>query len=287
MSQLIQIKQRIRSIKATKKITLAMRLISMSLYSRLDEQKITVETFKQSVLNLFDKLQPHFKDWQNPTLFPVDILDETPLFIFTSSTKGLCGGLNANLNRYKDSKFFIEEHQKPTFITIGKRAEEYVSENKFGNIIYQYNELNSNNLLTVAEKITQSILTAKTPYSSVTFYSSYLKNFFVQAPQKTIVIPFTKSTNNDTETENITFEDEPIWEQSKEKIADYIANKYINASIVHLLFQALISEHAARFVAMDSATTNAEKYLDTLTLQFNKTRQGLITREVSELSANL
>jgi len=75
MSQLIQIKQRIRSIKATKKITLAMRLISMSLYSRLDEQKITVETFKQSVLNLFDKLQPHFKDWQNPTLFPVDILD--------------------------------------------------------------------------------------------------------------------------------------------------------------------------------------------------------------------
>ena len=80
---------------------------------------------------------------------------------------------------------------------------------------------------------------------------------------------------------------EPIWEQDKLEIVNSAARHYLGVHTTTILFQALVSEYAARFVAMDNATTNAENYLETLTLQFNKLRQALITREVSELSASL
>lgn len=68
---------------------------------------------------------------------------------------------------------------------------------------------------------------------------------------------------------------------------DYLSILYVRSVILNLLFQSLLAEQAARFLAMDNSTRNADKFLDKLVLQYNKQRQALITREVSELSAGL
>jgi F-type H+-transporting ATPase subunit gamma len=281
MSQLTIFKRRINSIKTTKKITHAMRLISMSLYSRMDEERKALEYHHHAVKNLFSILHPGFPG--SESLDPEEILDVNPLIILAFPIKGLCGGLNSILAKYIDQNLFIEEHQKPTFITIGQKATEFVREHKWKPILHSYHELNSQSFKSVASLLSKHILSPNTRYSSVTWYHTYFKNFFTQVPQKVSIIPL-KNEN----TGNSTINPEDLsWEQSTSDIQEKIAQSYLKSNITYLLFQSLISEYAARFVAMDNSTTNAEKYLDRLVLQFNKMRQALITREVSELSASL
>jgi len=293
MSHLIQLKRRIRSIKTTEKITHAMRLISMSLYSKLDKGQLDVEYHEKIFKTLLLELLQQCPEWDNPIFFPTDLLDENPLFIVISATKGFCGGLNNILFRYLEEKLFIEEHQTPLFLTIGKKATDFVSDKKLGSIIATYHDLNSNNYPDIARSITKHIMKQCPSYSSVTIYSSVFKNFFIQRPQKTQSIPFQKERSDqptttiplDQEESSVAYaqeqgdllEIEPIWEQDKITIINSVAKRYLDVHLTTILFQALICEYAARFVAMDNATTNAEKYLETLTLQFNRLRQALIT----------
>lgn len=298
MSQLAHIKRRIKSIKTTQKITHAMRLISMSLYSKLEKERLALDYHKATLQRLFKNLSLHCPEWKNDRFFPTDILDANPLFIVISATKGFCGGLNNLLFRYTEQKLFIEEHQSPTFITIGKKATGFVAEKNFGPILATYHDLNSNNFPEIAALLTKTIMEAEQPYSSVTIYSSFFKNFFVQRPTISKLLPLQKEDDKPEEEQPddaIIYADKheepseipPIWEQDKLTILNEAAQRYLDSQTIQILYQALVSEYAARFVAMDSATTNAENYLETLTLQFNKMRQALITREVSELSASL
>lgn len=288
MSQLTPLKRQIRSIKTTKKLTHAMRLISMSLYSKLEKQQKPLEYHKNQLQQFFVKYFRRHTECENQIFFPKDILNVTPLIIIISSSKGFCGSLNGNLFRYLERSFFIEEHQTPTFITIGQKATTLVEEKKFGPIIQKHHDLNSNNFSIIADNITNIILNNSTYFSSATFYSTILKNFFTQTPKKNTIVPLQNITNPSISNNNIdNNSEEPIWEQNKYEIANFLTLRYLNTSIQHILFQALISEYSARFIGMDNATTNAESYLEKLALQFNKLRQGLITKEVSELSASL
>jgi len=289
MSHLIHLKRRIKSIKTTEKITHAMRLIAMSLYSKLDKQYKPLQYHVEKLEELFKDLRKQNPNWKNATFLPEDPFNQNPLYIVISATKGFCGGLNNNMFKYIDYKLHIEEHQSPTFITIGKKATSFV-DTKFNNIMTSYNDLNSNNFADIAGKLAHLIIEAPSTYSSVIVYSSVFKNFFNQKPVAHEILPLGDSKGEEAQQQEVSETSEaiePIWEQSKIDTINFVAKKYLDARLIDVLFQALISEYASRFVAMDNATTNAESYLETLTLQFNKLRQALITREVSELSASL
>ncbi|MCF7799435.1 F0F1 ATP synthase subunit gamma [Candidatus Babeliales bacterium] len=281
MSRLASIKQKILSIKTTKKITYAVRLASRSFYARLEKQQDILQHYKQSTSNLLMQLITEIPEWKHNILFPQDVLDSTPLIIVCSSTKGLCGSFNSNLFRYFTKVFFKEEHQTSKFITIGQRATKFVSENKFGEIIDSFPGLKVNNFVDITNKLHNKIIEAEIPFSSVVFYSNFLKNFFIQTPKKSSIIPLILDKESKKQEVDL------IWEQDKEQILSHVATLYIKGKILDTLFQSLLSENAARFVAMDSATTNAESMLEKLTLQYNKARQTLITQEVAELSINL
>lgn len=297
MSHLIHLKRRIKSIKTTEKITHAMRLIAMSLYSKLDNENKPLQNYSENLEKLFCDLSLQCPEWKSPIFFPEDVLDPNPLYIVISATKGFCGGLNNNLFRYLEYKLHIEEHQKASFVTIGKKSTGFIDNKDYGEIIASFHDLNSNNFPDIAAQIAKIITDQKSPFSSVTIYSTTFKNFFAQKPTISSIIPLNIETPKiPNEEENVeaaeapvTEEEvaEPIWEQNNLEIVNFVASRYLNTRLTNVLFQALISEYASRFVAMDNATSNAEKYLETLTLQFNKLRQALITREVSELSASL
>ncbi|MBD3273245.1 hypothetical protein GF385_02760 [Candidatus Dependentiae bacterium] len=285
MAQLTQLKRKIQSIKTTKKITHAIRLVSMSSYSKLEKEIDFLKNYKKNISKTFSQLLLNLPEWTDKVLFPKDLFDKKPLFILVSSSKGLCGSFNSNLIRYIERKLAIEKHQKAEFITIGQKIEKEIRTKNLGKIILNFPELNSGNLEIISKKIINLIYNSKENYSSVSFYSNRLKNFFIQRPQKTTLIPINMDFKEDSENEKIDFD--PIFEQDKIKIINFIAKKHIKGTILEILFQSLISENASRFLAMDSSNTNAEKMLEKLTLQYNKSRQALITREVSELSANM
>ncbi len=275
--------------------------MSMSLYSKLEKQSIPVLRYRKRIGTLFEELIPYIHDWKSPTLFPEDILDSKPLFILVASSKGLCGSFNANLIRYFDQVFLLEDHQTPTFITVGKKMREFFEKKNLGTLLAHHESLTTLKLVEIADGITQSIFKSEENYTSVTFFSNHLKNFFTQIPQKTILIPLDTqeavelektsvqqsipAANKQVQKAKVTFEEEPLWEQSKEEIMNEVALRYVKSRILDILLDSLRAEQAARFMAMDHSTTNAEKYLERLTLEYNKSRQALITREVSELSA--
>lgn len=299
MSQLVQLRQKIRSIQTTKKITHAVRLISMAFYNKLDKINTPLNIYTQNIKDLFLGLVGLTPTYNSTLLSTQDITDSTPLYIIVATSKGLCGSLNSNLLRYLESSLIIGKHQTPKFIAIGQKAIAYVKEKDMGDLISSYADLNSNNFLALADDLVDKIINNPTPYSSVTLYGSQAKSFFSQRPLKSNLLPITPNSlqtkEKDTaQTEQtaqkqlfpLNNEDALIWEQDQQEILETLAVRYLRSAIIHVLFQALRAEHAARFLAMENSTNNAEKYLDRLTLQFNKLRQALITKELSELSAS-
>ncbi len=285
MAQLTQLRRKIQAIETTKKITYAIRLVSMASYAKLDKQVNFLREYKNNISKTFTQiLNIKESEWNNKILFPEDIFDQTPLIIVISSTKGLCGSFNSNLNRFMERKLIIEKNQKPEFITIGNKAKKEIEAKNLGEIILNFNELNYSLLETISSKIIDKIYENNKTYSSVIFYSNKLINFFIQRPQKTTLIPVILDT---LEEQNISKEFDPILTQNEKDILDFMAEKYIKSSITEILFQSLIAESASRFLAMDSSNTNAKKILERLTLQYNKSRQSLITKEVSELCSNI
>ena len=113
--------------------------------------------------------------------------------------------------------------------------------------------------------------------------SSIMKNFFVQKPHASSLIPFVQQATSGTTHSTL---EEYMWEQNPDDIIELLAQQYIDANLQYLLFQSLMAEHAARFISMDSSTRNAQNLLDTTKLDYNKLRQAKITKELNELSGS-
>lgn len=286
MATLSHLKQKIKSIGTTKKITHAVRLTSMSLYTQMEKKSDTLQQHTKIVRDLFNTLVVSADDWKSPLLFPEDLFDRRPLFVVVASARGLCGSLNSNLFRNINSALCIDEQQAPCWIAIGQKAIKFVREKNNGSILCSYNELTTHNLATIADDVLQQILNASPLFTSVTIFHTTLKSVFIQKPAKSVIIPFSHSELDNKEVKNEAASHAVIWEQPREEIIAHLTTLYMRSIVINYLFQSLLAEHASRFVAMDAASSNADNMLDDLTLHYNKMRQAAITKEVSELSAS-
>ena len=283
MSKQIQLKQKIKSIQTTKKITNAIRQVSMSLYSKLEHNSPAIRNYTQNLKNLFTELVSYDQTWQNPLLFPKSSTPN-PLIIIVATSKGLCGGLNSNLFKFVEKEFANQKFKNPKFITVGNKAAAYIKDREWGETIANYNDFNSNNYISIANDLITKFVDAPVPFTSITIFHNEAKSFFAQRPTEFQLVPLQINQAN-SEIAHHKIHKEFIWEQNTNDTLDYLSIRYIKSQILFILFQALISEYSARFVAMDSSTTNAEKFIERVTLQYNKLRQSEITREVSELCA--
>jgi len=231
----------------------------MSLYSKLEKKNDPINYYKNTLQTFFCKIVELFPEWGNPVMLPKDILDSTPLIILITSTKGFCGGFNADLTKFFKRTFFKEEHQVPNFITVGQKATNFIKEENLGKTFYSFNTLNSNNYLNITNELIDIIINKDNNFSSISVYSNFFRNFFIQKPNKTIITPLDLSQTS-TDEAKILDRDDFIWENNPKE--------------------------AARFLAMDNATNNAEKILEQITRKYNKLRQASITKELLELSAS-
>lgn len=285
MSKKVLIRQKIRSIQTTKKITHAIRLVSMSLYSKLEHQAQFSRVYVDKLNHVFSDLLQYKSIWNSDIIDAWYRPDACPIWIIVGTSKGLCGSLNSNLFRYISKAFEAEARNDIKFITIGTRATNFVKDHLHGEIICSYNDFSSSNYNLIVSDLITKMGELKIYFSSLDFYFTQPKSFFLQKPTTFRLLPVSKDLFSDDKKSSNQAK-EIIWEQDSSKILDYILLRYIKAQTTNILLQALISEYTARFVAMDSSTTNAEKLLEKLTLQYNKIRQGAITREISELCAS-
>jgi len=287
MAQLIQMRQRIKAIETIKKVTHAMRLISMSMHSRLRGKTPLLQRYNNEIATIFRKLRYIAPDWKSPVTHPEAPKESNPLFILVGSQKGLCGTFNTNLLKEFEALLTKEKLQKINFITVGKKAVDYLAKQEVKSTVEAFSEITMRNFTEVSGKIVDTIINAKTPYSSVKILSNELKTFFLQKPKLTELVPIQNGEDLDFDIESDkNFNDGYIWYQAVEDLLDKIAPQYIASNINTLLVESLLAEQAARFLSMDTATRNAKNLLEETTLQYNKLRQAKITKELTELATN-
>lgn len=277
MAQLIQMRQRIKAVETIKKITHAMRLISMSTHTRLRAKQDALNTYQQAISSLFYRVKNHAPEWHNQIIYPTHEKEKKQLIILVGSQKGLCGNFNAALFRFFEKN--IDTHNAH-IIGIGKKAVDFLKSKRLNPSSF-YNEFTATMLPLITRELTSYIAQQEQPFTEVIMVSNKLKTFFIQKPSRTRLIPFeTEHTTESDEQESYT------WEQEPNELLNILALQCLEAQIHYLLFASLLAEQAARFLSMDSSTRNAENLLEITQLHYNKLRQSKITKELTELTGS-
>jgi len=282
MAQLIQMRQRIAAIKAIKKITHAMRLISMSTHSRLKGKEAPLSSYISHIKNLFYSIKAQTPTWQNNLVYPTEPLSKNPLIIIIGSQKGLCGNFNSALFKLFELRSKQQNFPEVSYIVVGKKAVDYLNQRKPKKLVAAYPTFSSATLSAISSAITDEIMSKDRGYTNVIFFSNKLKTFFVQKPKTFQLIPFADSLKESGQEQSQEFD----WELEPSIVLDALAHQYAQSMIQEILFQSLLAEQAARFLSMDSSTRNATDLLDATQLQYNKLRQAKITKELTELTGS-
>ena len=287
MPNLKELKNRITSVKSTRKITSAMKMVAASKLRRAQELAESSRVYADSLAFILSSLagKPS-KNSDLPEILTGRENPKTTLLIINSSDRGLCGGFNSNL--FRNAKTWIAEQQTKgktvKLLTVGKKASSFYRRSEI-DVIANFEDLTSNDRqIQVAEEIKSKIveLFDSKEVDEVSILFNKFVSAIAQEPSYQSLIPMAsddEQTEEVVETSNAVFEFEP----DKNELLEYLLPRNFLTQIYRSILESSASEHAARMTSMDNATRNAGDMIDRLTLTYNRTRQAFITKELIEI----
>jgi F-type H+-transporting ATPase subunit gamma len=286
MPNLKELKTRIASVKSTKKITSAMKMVAASKLRRAQELAESSRVYADSLAFILSSLAG--KTTNNSDLPEILTGRENPkttLLVVNSSDRGLCGGFNSNLFRHAKNWIAQQQAQGKSvkIMTVGKKAASFYRRSEL-DVIAGFDDLSSNDRqLQVAEEVKNKIveLFDNKEVDEVFILFNKFISAISQEPSYQSIIPMTteESAQEETQTSNAVFEFEP----DKNELLEYLVPRNFLTQIYRSILESAASEHAARMTSMDNATRNAGDMIDRLTLTYNRTRQAFITKELIEI----
>ena len=286
MLNLKELKTRIASVKSTKKITSAMKMVAASKLRRAQELAESSRVYADSLAFILSSLAG--KTTNNSDLPEILTGRENPkttLLVVNSSDRGLCGGFNSNLFRHAKNWIAQQQAQGKSvkIMTVGKKAASFYRRSEL-DVIAGFDDLSSNDRqLQVAEEVKNKIveLFENKEVDEVFILFNKFISAISQEPSYQSIIPMTteESSQEETQTSNAVFEFEP----DKNELLEYLVPRNFLTQIYRSILESAASEHAARMTSMDNATRNAGDMIDRLTLTYNRTRQAFITKELIEI----
>ena len=286
MPNLKELKNRISSVKSTRKITSAMKMVAASKLRRAQELAESSRVYADSLSFILSSLAGNTKNSSDlPEILTGRENSKISLLIINSSDRGLCGGFNSNL--FRNAKNWISEQQEKgksvKIITVGKKASSFYKKTDL-DVIANFDDLNSNDKqLQVSEEIKNKImeLFENNEIDEVSILFNKFVSVITQEPTYQSLIPLSNDEADEevTDTSNAVFEFEP----DKNELLEYLVPRNFLTQIYRSVLESSASEHAARMTSMDNATRNAGDMIDGLTLTYNRTRQAFITKELIEI----
>jgi F-type H+-transporting ATPase subunit gamma len=286
MPNLKELKNRISSVKSTRKITSAMKMVAASKLRRAQDLAESSRVYADSLSFILSSLAGNTKNSSDlPEILTGRENSKISLLIINSSDRGLCGGFNSNL--FRNAKNWISEQQEKgksvKIITVGKKASSFYKKTDL-NVIANFDDLNSNDKqLQVSEEIKNKImeLFENNEIDEVSILFNKFVSVITQEPTYQSLIPLSndEADKEVTDTSNAVFEFEP----DKNELLEYLVPRNFLTQIYRSVLESSASEHAARMTSMDNATRNAGDMIDGLTLTYNRTRQAFITKELIEI----
>jgi F-type H+-transporting ATPase subunit gamma len=279
MASLKSIKKRIVSVKNTRQITKAMKMVSAAKLRRAQENVVAARPYAQKLAEVMQSLAANLDGGQHPLLEKRDA--KKLLLIVVTSDRGLCGGFNANI--CKTAERFIKENaggfEQVSLMTVGRKGYEALKNRQtisknFPNVLAKPN-------YQTAAMIAQDVIDGymAEDYDQVVLLYNAFKTVMSQD------ITFQQLLPAESNAEAVADENpvEYIYEPSVESLLSDILPKNIEVQIFKAMLESVAAEHGARMTAMDSASKNANEMIGKLTLQYNRARQAAITTELMEI----
>jgi F-type H+-transporting ATPase subunit gamma len=282
MSGLKELRSRIGSIKTTRQVTSAMKMVSAAKLKRAQDLVIHFRPYARSFDKILQTVLAGSDNLEDLKYMPGKTT-ENVLIVLISSNRGLCGGFNSGVTNFAlniaSSDFKRQFHNKKvSFFSIGKQGERLLKSHKII-VVDQKNNLYDKLTFKNAEEIAASLIDK---FLSGTYDRiDLVYNEFINAAQyeqrREIFLPlqFTKTEKNIGDT---------IFEPSKTEIMEDMVPMALKILFYKVLIFSFAAEHGARMTAMHQATDNATELLGELSLQYNKARQAAITNEILEIT---
>ncbi len=277
MPSLKSIKKRITSVKNTRQITKAMKMVSAAKLRRAQENVTAARPYAGKIAEVLGKLAANQEADSHPLLAPRE--SDKVLLIVVTSDRGLCGGFNANI--CKAAERFVRENKADyseiSLMTVGRKGHEFLKNrqkvaknysNIFGSLNYQTAAL-------LAQEVIQGYLAEE--YDKVFILFNAFKSVMTQEITLQQLLPVAAPAQAEEAPAQY------IYEPSQGELLDELLPKNIEVQVFKALLESLASEHGARMTAMDSASKNASEMIGKLTLIYNRARQAAITKELMEI----
>jgi len=275
-----EITTKIRSIENTKKVTSALEMVSASKIRKSQDLMNATRPYARMIRRVMGHLSKANPEYRHPFTVRREEIKSVG-YIVVSTDRGLCGGLNSNL--FKLVIRSIQEWQakgaEVSMVTLGKKASGFFKNVKV-EIAAHASHLGEKpqieDLIGSMKVMLDAYREEKVDLVYVV-YNDFI-NTMTQQPTLQQLLPLPET--DDEEIRDIW---DYIYEPDAESLLDTVLVRYIEADVYQAVLENLASEHAARMIAMKSATDNAGDLIDELTLVFNKARQAAITQEISEI----
>ena len=284
MPSLKDLKNRIGSVKSTQKITSAMKMVAAAKLRKAQEQAIASRPYCSSMEKIVSSLASKLID-NAPELLKGKKEIKKQLLVVFSADRGLCGGFNGSISRavkleVKKSKDLGIETK---LLFVGRKSADTLKKDFQQHIVEIVTGNSTNPIYSDALSISSKIvdLYQKDEFGSCKIIFNKFVSAITQEVTLKSLIPI--ETNNEDVSINNQVSSVYEYEPSEEVILEELLNKNIATQLFSAQMESTASELAARMTAMDNATRNAGDLIDRLTLQYNRTRQAFITKELIEI----
>lgn len=287
MSSLKEVRIRIASVKSTKQITSAMKMVSASKLRRAQNAILSMRPYAAKLHEIMQNLS-HDLEGSDEGVWADERGDHKILIIPITSNRGLCGAFNTNV--VKEAAALINQQYSSQLksgnldiMCIGKKGADTMK--AWGYKLKEVNseifdELTFENVVKIAESLMNDFLDKK--YDRIIIVYNQFKNAAVQILQKEQFLPIAEAETAKSDRTNEVAANY-IFEPNKEEILEALVPKTIKIQLYKALLDSYAAEHGARMTAMHKATENAEELLKSLKLSYNKARQAAITNEILEI----
>jgi len=286
MPSLDDLKKRIKSVKSTQKITKAMKMVAAAKLRKAQENAEKGRPYSKKMQNIILNLTKSISDPENaPKLLVGTGKDQVHLCVVLTADRGLCGGFNSNICKLAKNNFkkLLSEGKEIKIITVGSKGLDQIKREYGKHVIKKLSfkdkkQISFNEAELVGKEIIE--LFNKDEFDKCIIFYNNFKNVITQIPQAQQIIPAEKIESNDKDKEEkISYEFEP----GEDEILEDLLPKNISTQVFKAFLENAASEQGSRMTAMDNATRNAGDLVDKLTINYNRSRQASITKELIEI----
>ena len=285
MPSLDDLKKRIKSVKSTQKITKAMKMVAAAKLRKAQENAEKGRPYSKKMESIILNLTKSISDPLNaPKLLVGTGNDKTYLCVVITADRGLCGGFNSNICKLAKVNFkkILEEGKDLKIITVGSKGLDQIKRGYGKYVVKKFSFKDKKQIsYSEAEMVGKEIINLfnQNQFDKCIIFYNNFKNVITQIPQAEQIIPANSKSIKSKEEGSYSFEFEP----DEDEILEDLLPRNISTQVFKAFLENAASEQGSRMTAMDNATRNAGDLVDKLTINYNRSRQASITKELIEI----